>query len=581
MKIKKHICKLFSLIVLTTLLSSIFSWLQNVGFVNPVGAEERSLEDVIRELEKKQQEKESKEKSLSDIEKQISSLGKRSGSLQNQLAQVQADIDKVSTEIKKHEEEIAKIEQDIKIVSEGIDKKKVEITNTQKTLYQMGQITSVEVLLSSGDISSFMINHEVLVQSIDKCKDDMKKLQENIEKLNEFNRMLSEEKSNLEKQIVDLTEEQNRLKEEYADALAQLAYSKSKASELRGQIAQLQTEIDILEEEQKKILEREQQQLQQGGNGGTEPLKPGDYYFRVRGRDLYDGHGVGMSQWGAYGMAAAGKNYQQILTFYYTGTSIGQSPISSIPVEGHGNMNLEDYVSGIGEVPDKACGTPEQVAQRPDKYVVDNPESVWDCWPEESIKAQVVAARTYAIYYTRGGKAICTTAACQVYKGGDAKRWAANETVGQVVLYNGSVIGAFYHASARGHTEGNEYVWTANKYGDIGYAKPYLRGVNDSSWAYRNSYYDWVSRTNGYSLEEWSSILSTNPDTNVGTLISLSIDRGSSNRAWRVHLHGSAGDKTVAAWYFKAIYNEWVYLNKPPEQRDYIYSTEFFFLRVE
>jgi len=34
------------------------------------------------------------------------------------------------------------------------------------------------------------------------------------------------------------------------------------------------------------------------------------------------GHGVGMSQWGAYEMADQGKSYEDILTFYYTGVEI-------------------------------------------------------------------------------------------------------------------------------------------------------------------------------------------------------------------------------------------------------------------
>ncbi len=35
------------------------------------------------------------------------------------------------------------------------------------------------------------------------------------------------------------------------------------------------------------------------------------------------GHGVGMAQWGAKNMALQGKNYQEILTYYYTGVTIG------------------------------------------------------------------------------------------------------------------------------------------------------------------------------------------------------------------------------------------------------------------
>ena len=41
------------------------------------------------------------------------------------------------------------------------------------------------------------------------------------------------------------------------------------------------------------------------------------------------GHGVGMGQWGAYGMAKAGATYDKILSFYYPGTQLGPSPVSS------------------------------------------------------------------------------------------------------------------------------------------------------------------------------------------------------------------------------------------------------------
>ena len=55
------------------------------------------------------------------------------------------------------------------------------------------------------------------------------------------------------------------------------------------------------------------------GSGGT--VTPADGVFRFRGSGL--GHNVGMSQWGAYAMAKRGLTYRDILTFYYTGVSIG------------------------------------------------------------------------------------------------------------------------------------------------------------------------------------------------------------------------------------------------------------------
>ena len=44
------------------------------------------------------------------------------------------------------------------------------------------------------------------------------------------------------------------------------------------------------------------------------------------------GHGVGMSQWGAYGYARHGWRWQRILAHYYPGTTLGDAPVSSVRV---------------------------------------------------------------------------------------------------------------------------------------------------------------------------------------------------------------------------------------------------------
>jgi stage II sporulation protein D len=46
----------------------------------------------------------------------------------------------------------------------------------------------------------------------------------------------------------------------------------------------------------------------------------GNFTFSVTGY----GHGVGMSQYGANAMAQAGSDYSDILTWYYTGTEVGE-----------------------------------------------------------------------------------------------------------------------------------------------------------------------------------------------------------------------------------------------------------------
>ena len=48
----------------------------------------------------------------------------------------------------------------------------------------------------------------------------------------------------------------------------------------------------------------------------------GEYAFTITGRGW--GHGIGMSQWGAYGLAEHGKGYEAILRHYYTGIRFGE-----------------------------------------------------------------------------------------------------------------------------------------------------------------------------------------------------------------------------------------------------------------
>ncbi len=70
------------------------------------------------------------------------------------------------------------------------------------------------------------------------------------------------------------------------------------------------------------------------GTAAAQPAPPpaayGEAVFVVSGRGY--GHGVGMSQYGAYGQALAGRSYQQILAHYYLGTTLGRAPTKEVRV---------------------------------------------------------------------------------------------------------------------------------------------------------------------------------------------------------------------------------------------------------
>jgi len=61
---------------------------------------------------------------------------------------------------------------------------------------------------------------------------------------------------------------------------------------------------------------------------GWDVVRSSDFRLRVaNGKILVvrghgSGHGVGMSQWGARGLALKGKNYEEILSHFYPGTTL-------------------------------------------------------------------------------------------------------------------------------------------------------------------------------------------------------------------------------------------------------------------
>jgi len=98
-------------------------------------------------------------------------------------------------------------------------------------------------------------------------------------------------------------------------------------------------------------------------------------------------------------------------------------------------------------------------------------------WPAEALKAQAVAARTFAIFnmnkYIDQGYNICASTNSQAYGGVNHEdpltNKAVDETRGIIMVYKGEPINAVYHSDSGGYTENSENVW--------GSFLPYLRSV--------------------------------------------------------------------------------------------------------
>ncbi len=103
------------------------------------------------------------------------------------------------------------------------------------------------------------------------------------------------------------------------------------------------------------------------------------------------------------------------------------------------------------------------------------PSEMPPTWPREALRAQAVAARSYAATrhaHLDVGADICTTTHCQVWNNRyyDTTDRAVADTRGIVGRYQGNIIYAFFFAHCDGRTRNNEEVWA-------GAPVPYLRSV--------------------------------------------------------------------------------------------------------
>jgi stage II sporulation protein D len=271
----------------------------------------------------------------------------------------------------------------------------------------------------------------------------------------------------------------------------------------------------------------------------TTPALAGKARFTIRGAGF--GHGVGMSQYGALGYAQHGWTYDRILAHYYTGTGLGTTdpsatvrvliqststpsftgasqagtralnPARTYKVRRRGGAQV-DLLSASGKriatfaAPLQVSG-PEGVVTlggagtyrgllefRPDTFGgvnAVNAVSLEDyvagvvsrespsSWPAEALKAQAVAARTYAITTSKAGNGFEQYAdtRSQVYGGVAAETASTNAAVaatsGQVVTSDGKPVVTFFFSTSGGRTEDIENT-------NVGAGpQPHLKSVED------------------------------------------------------------------------------------------------------
>ena len=196
-------------------------------------------------------------------------------------------------------------------------------------------------------------------------------------------------------------------------------------------------------------------------------------------------------------------------------------------------------------------------------------------WPIEALRAQAIAARSYALAHVHpstGSFDVYDDTRSQAYRGKRVETSAGNLAVsatgGAVVLNGTAVANTLFHSADGGWTENNENVFVNASGAIVAGAVTYLRGSSDrdpdgTSYDQASPYARWQTAT--YTAAALSTILAADPRTDVGPLAALDLSRrGVSGRLISVTLTGDLGSKTVSGDVFKAVFNAGRPAGDPP-----------------
>lgn len=377
-------------------------------FLYPAYADE--LEDLQRQIDQLNKAWELSVKATKPLEGQLSSL-------ERQLAQIQASLNRLSSDIQDKQKELDLREDKIALQQALLEAR-------VRSYYIRSYLTSPLLVILSSVNSGDLLRELAFRQAA--AKEDRQFI---IATTNE---------------VVDLLTQKDKLEKDKAKLANLQAQVDKNAGFLEGEIkkaktyqAQLSSQIAQLSARQQQIIAQRQASLNLPTSLGAGPLfctddRKLDPGFRPAFAFFTFGipHRVGMNQYGALGRAQAGQSHEDILRAYFNDFGFEQRPNISLSVQGYGSMPIETYLLGIYEMPES--------------------------WPIEALKAQAIAARSYALAYTgSGAKEICTTQACQVYKGGNkGGNWerAVRETEGKAMVSGGQPISAWYSSTDGGYT---------------------------------------------------------------------------------------------------------------------------------
>ena len=363
---------------------------------------------------------------IDQISKQISDLEAAITPLKNETVDLKKKISTAKTQITSIESNISKLNQSLAQKESELENQKDLLGERVRRYYiNTKKFNPLMIFLSTQEGNSLIQQYTWYQSVIGKDKETIVQYTTDISSLNS-------NKTKLETQKNSLAKLKNNLE--------------SRFSFLANEITKAETyKAELSAKQQSLIAEKTAMFNTSVGDvsSSIEPTSRADYNpgFSPAFALFSFGapHRKGMSQYGAFGRAKSGQNYETILKAYYGDIKIEKIDTSGSIDTSVGSLPFEDnYLVGIAEMPAR-----------------------WgDEGGYEALKAQAIAARTYALAYTNNrSKFICTTEACQVYSStryNNPGKWkqAIEDTRGQVIKSNktGNIFSTMYASTSGGAT---------------------------------------------------------------------------------------------------------------------------------
>lgn len=400
-------------------------------------------------------------KQIADLQSALTMSKNATKPLESQLSSLKKQLDSIDFQVTNIEKDIALKKKDIEKGYENLSEKQEIFNHTVRNSYIKNYGFNPFVIFlsgeSAGDMTKLITYHERYTkrdkETITAVALQIVDLEERKTKLEKEQNMLASAKLTLDKQRGEVQKIVDGAKAYQTELTGKIANLSARQNEIinsrSGGFTATIGDSNLADDYNASI------------SGFREQAPSG--YFAAFAFGAHT-HRKGMSQYGARGRAQSGQDFKTILKAYFGKEPVSKDTGGSIKVAGYGDLDFEGrYLLGIAEMPSS--------------------------WHPEALKAQAVAARTYAYRYKQEGKEICTTEACQVYNSGkadnppDAWKQAVESTRGQVLE---DVV--TYYASTHGGYASPVGWDTTNGSGGSNFIDNAYDKIGGSPWLYKAWY---------------------------------------------------------------------------------------------